>query len=99
MAAWSSVLSEEAVFFCAQHSPAAQRSLDVLTSLACLLFLCSGLSPSPFILQVDRVIVFGQAMNAKLINKAKQLFWQHVNPKCLFVGVLLRTCDLRTYDR
>ncbi|XP_036151924.1 telomerase protein component 1 isoform X1 [Myotis myotis] len=43
---------------------------------------------------VDRVIVFGHAMNEKLINKAKQLFWQHVNSKCLFVGVLLRrTCD------
>ncbi|KAK1338869.1 hypothetical protein QTO34_019536 [Cnephaeus nilssonii] len=43
---------------------------------------------------VDRVIVFGQTMNEKLINKAKQLFWQHVNSKCLFVGVLLgRTCD------
>ncbi|KAJ8794863.1 hypothetical protein J1605_002906 [Eschrichtius robustus] len=39
---------------------------------------------------VDRVIVFGQTTNEKLINAAKQLFWQHVNPKCLFVGVLLR---------
>ncbi|KAM7158808.1 telomerase protein component 1 isoform 1-T4 [Molossus nigricans] len=42
---------------------------------------------------LDRVIVFGQTMNETLINKAKQLFWQHVNSKCLFVGVLLRrTC-------
>nr|KAF6393970.1 telomerase associated protein 1 [Pipistrellus kuhlii] len=48
---------------------------------------------------VDRVIVFGQAMNANLINKAKQLFWQHVNPKCLFVGVLLKTFrDLNPND-
>nr|XP_010947996.1 telomerase protein component 1 isoform X1 [Camelus bactrianus] len=39
---------------------------------------------------VDRVIVFGQQMDEKSINAAKQLFWQHVNPKCLFVGVLLR---------
>uniref|UniRef100_A0A8C3WJJ7 Telomerase associated protein 1 n=1 Tax=Catagonus wagneri TaxID=51154 RepID=A0A8C3WJJ7_9CETA len=39
---------------------------------------------------VDRVIFFGQSTNDKLINAAKQLFWQHVNPKCLFVGVLLR---------
>ncbi|XP_066199241.1 telomerase protein component 1 [Saccopteryx leptura] len=42
---------------------------------------------------VDRVIIFGEEMNERQINKAKQLFWQHVNPKCLFVGVLLRgTC-------
>ncbi|XP_066886710.1 telomerase protein component 1 [Kogia breviceps] len=39
---------------------------------------------------VDRVIVFGQTTSEKLINAAKQVFWQHVNPKCLFVGVLLR---------
>ncbi|XP_019487936.1 PREDICTED: telomerase protein component 1 [Hipposideros armiger] len=39
---------------------------------------------------VDRVILFGQSMNDKLINEAKQLIWQHVNSKCLFVGVLLR---------
>ncbi|KAJ1079043.1 hypothetical protein K5549_013346 [Capra hircus] len=45
---------------------------------------------------VDRVIVFGQTTNEKLINAAKQLFWQHVNPKCLFVGVLLRASYLCT---
>ncbi|XP_045678527.1 telomerase protein component 1 isoform X1 [Phyllostomus hastatus] len=39
---------------------------------------------------VDRVVVFGEAMNDKLINEAKQFIWQHVNSKCLFVGVLLR---------
>ncbi|XP_054421609.1 telomerase protein component 1 [Pteronotus mesoamericanus] len=39
---------------------------------------------------VDRVILFGETMNKKLINQAKQIFWQHVNSKCLFVGVLLR---------
>uniref|UniRef100_A0A671FNJ2 Telomerase protein component 1 n=1 Tax=Rhinolophus ferrumequinum TaxID=59479 RepID=A0A671FNJ2_RHIFE len=39
---------------------------------------------------VDRVILFGETMNNPLINEAKQLFWQHVNSKCLFVGVLLR---------
>uniref|UniRef100_A0A8C2RHJ1 Telomerase associated protein 1 n=1 Tax=Capra hircus TaxID=9925 RepID=A0A8C2RHJ1_CAPHI len=42
------------------------------------------------------VIVFGQTTNEKLINAAKQLFWQHVNPKCLFVGVLLRASYLCT---
>ncbi|KAM9715164.1 telomerase protein component 1 isoform 1-T1 [Dama dama] len=45
---------------------------------------------------VDRVIVFGRTTNEKLINAAKQLFWQHVNPKCLFVGVLLRASYLST---
>ncbi|XP_036849878.2 telomerase protein component 1 isoform X2 [Manis javanica] len=39
---------------------------------------------------VDRVILFGQTMTDKLINEAKQLFWRHVNSRCLFVGVLLR---------
>nr|XP_014699987.2 telomerase protein component 1 isoform X2 [Equus asinus] len=39
---------------------------------------------------VDRVILFGHIMNGSLINEAKQLFWQHVNSKCLFVGVCLR---------
>ncbi|XP_069340966.1 telomerase protein component 1 [Eulemur rufifrons] len=39
---------------------------------------------------VDRVILFGQRMHEKMINVAKQIFWQHVNSKCLFVGVLLR---------
>ncbi|XP_004390075.1 telomerase protein component 1 [Trichechus manatus latirostris] len=43
---------------------------------------------------VDRVILFGQVMNQRLINVAKQLFWQHVNSKCLFVGVLLQTTNL-----
>uniref|UniRef100_A0A8C9A896 Telomerase associated protein 1 n=1 Tax=Prolemur simus TaxID=1328070 RepID=A0A8C9A896_PROSS len=41
-------------------------------------------------LDVDRVILFGQRMHEKMINAAKQIFWQHVNSKCLFVGVLLR---------
>ncbi|XP_006835617.1 PREDICTED: telomerase protein component 1 [Chrysochloris asiatica] len=39
---------------------------------------------------VDRVILFGQAMKQKMMNAAKEIFWQHVNPKCLFVGVLLQ---------
>ncbi|XP_021569917.1 telomerase protein component 1 [Carlito syrichta] len=39
---------------------------------------------------VDRIILFGQEMDTVMVNVAKQLFWQHVNPKCLFVGVLLR---------
>ncbi|XP_064148316.1 telomerase protein component 1 isoform X2 [Loxodonta africana] len=43
---------------------------------------------------VDRVIVFGQVTNQRLINVAKQLFWQHVNSKCLFVGVLLQMTGL-----
>ncbi|XP_072818855.1 telomerase protein component 1 isoform X2 [Vicugna pacos] len=47
---------------------------------------------------VDRVIVFGQKMDEKSINAAKQLFWQHVNPKCLFVGVLLRRTDYLYQD-
>ncbi|XP_076983448.1 telomerase protein component 1 isoform X2 [Tamandua tetradactyla] len=42
---------------------------------------------------VDRVILFGQIMRERLIDAAKQLFWQHVNSKCLFVGVLLRRTD------
>ncbi|KAM6202580.1 telomerase protein component 1 [Rhynchocyon petersi] len=36
---------------------------------------------------VDRVILFGEAMNERWINAAKQLVWHHVNSKCLFVGV------------
>jgi telomerase protein component 1 len=39
---------------------------------------------------VDRVILFGQMMNEVMANAAKQIFWQHVNSSCLFVGVLLR---------
>ncbi|XP_049624684.1 telomerase protein component 1 [Suncus etruscus] len=39
---------------------------------------------------VDRVILFGESMSEQLVSLAKQLFWQHVNPKCLFVGILLR---------
>lgn len=39
---------------------------------------------------VDRVILFGQEMNEEMLNAAKQLFWEHVNSKCLFVGVCLR---------
>ncbi|XP_045306132.1 telomerase protein component 1 isoform X4 [Leopardus geoffroyi] len=43
---------------------------------------------------VDRVILFGNDMYEKLINEAKQRFWQHVNSKCLFVCVpLSRICD------
>uniref|UniRef100_A0A8C5JWG6 Telomerase associated protein 1 n=1 Tax=Jaculus jaculus TaxID=51337 RepID=A0A8C5JWG6_JACJA len=38
---------------------------------------------------VDRVILFGQRMETVILNVAKQIFWRHVNPKCLFVGVLL----------
>ncbi|XP_012589526.1 PREDICTED: telomerase protein component 1 isoform X2 [Condylura cristata] len=40
---------------------------------------------------VDRVILFGAVMYENMINVAKDLFWKHVNPKCLFVSVLLRT--------
>ncbi|XP_029419184.1 telomerase protein component 1 isoform X2 [Nannospalax galili] len=39
---------------------------------------------------VDRVILFGERMDSIQINVAKQIFWQHVNSKCLFVGILLR---------
>nr|XP_006994908.1 telomerase protein component 1 [Peromyscus maniculatus bairdii] len=39
---------------------------------------------------VDRVILFGQQMDTELLNVAKQMIWQHVNPKCLFVGVFLQ---------
>uniref|UniRef100_A0A8D2AMB6 Telomerase associated protein 1 n=1 Tax=Sciurus vulgaris TaxID=55149 RepID=A0A8D2AMB6_SCIVU len=39
---------------------------------------------------VDRVILFGQVMDEEMLNAAKQLFWEHVNSKCLFVGVCLR---------
>lgn len=39
---------------------------------------------------IDRVILFGQRMYTELLNVAKQIIWQHVNSKCLFVGVLLR---------
>ncbi|XP_058149817.1 telomerase protein component 1 isoform X1 [Dasypus novemcinctus] len=42
---------------------------------------------------VDRVILFGEYMSERLIDAAKQLFWQHVNSKCLFVGVLLRRAN------
>nr|XP_021494699.1 telomerase protein component 1 isoform X1 [Meriones unguiculatus] len=38
---------------------------------------------------VDRVIIFGQRMESEL-KVAKQMIWQHVNSKCLFVNVLLR---------
>ncbi|XP_032712839.1 telomerase protein component 1 [Lontra canadensis] len=44
---------------------------------------------------VDRVILFGSTMHNRLVNEAKQLFWQHVNSKCLFVSVpLQRTCNI-----
>ncbi|XP_031217755.1 telomerase protein component 1 [Mastomys coucha] len=39
---------------------------------------------------IDRVILFGESMDTELLNVAKQIIWQHVNSKCLFVGVLLR---------
>ncbi|KAM4881527.1 telomerase protein component 1 [Thomomys bottae] len=42
---------------------------------------------------VDRVILFGQMMNDTIINAAKQMIWQHVNSKCLFVGVVLRNAE------
>uniref|UniRef100_G1RIT5 Telomerase protein component 1 n=1 Tax=Nomascus leucogenys TaxID=61853 RepID=G1RIT5_NOMLE len=38
---------------------------------------------------VDRVILFGRSMDDGMINVAKQLYWQRVNSKCLFVGILL----------
>uniref|UniRef100_A0A452TVM3 Telomerase associated protein 1 n=1 Tax=Ursus maritimus TaxID=29073 RepID=A0A452TVM3_URSMA len=43
---------------------------------------------------VDRVILFGNSMYNRLVNEAKQLFWQHVNSKCLFVALPLE----RTYS-
>lgn len=49
-----------------------------------------GSQPPPFILQVDRVILFGGTMDTDVLNAAKEMIWQHVNPKCLFVGVLLQ---------
>ncbi|KAH0505878.1 Telomerase protein component 1 [Microtus ochrogaster] len=39
---------------------------------------------------VDRVILFGGTMDTDVLNAAKEMIWQHVNPKCLFVGVLLQ---------
>ncbi|XP_021037581.1 telomerase protein component 1 isoform X1 [Mus caroli] len=39
---------------------------------------------------IDRVILFGQRMDTELLKVAKQIIWQHVNSKCLFVGVLLQ---------
>ncbi|XP_036895648.1 telomerase protein component 1 [Sturnira hondurensis] len=47
---------------------------------------------------VDRVVVFGEALDDRLINEAKQLIWQHVNSKCLFVGVLPRRTGYRPPD-
>uniref|UniRef100_A0A2K6BX95 Telomerase protein component 1 n=1 Tax=Macaca nemestrina TaxID=9545 RepID=A0A2K6BX95_MACNE len=47
---------------------------------------------------VDRVILFGQSMDEGMINVAKQLYWQHVNSKCLFVGVLLRRVQYLSPD-
>ncbi|KAG8509749.1 Telomerase protein component 1, partial [Galemys pyrenaicus] len=41
--------------------------------------------------KVDRVILFGAELSENLTNVAKDLFWKHVNSKCLFVSVLLRT--------
>ncbi|XP_062944572.1 telomerase protein component 1 isoform X2 [Cynocephalus volans] len=48
---------------------------------------------------VDRVILFGQTMDKVMINVAKQIFWQHVNSKCLFVGVFLKRTGYRSPDR
>ncbi|XP_057642086.1 telomerase protein component 1 [Chionomys nivalis] len=39
---------------------------------------------------VDRVVLFGGTMDTDVLNAAKEMIWQHVNPKCLFVGVLLQ---------
>uniref|UniRef100_A0A2K5S4C8 Telomerase protein component 1 n=1 Tax=Cebus imitator TaxID=2715852 RepID=A0A2K5S4C8_CEBIM len=47
---------------------------------------------------VDRVILFGQSMDYGKINVAKQLYWQHVNSKCLFVGILLRRAQYLSTD-
>ncbi|KAK2103887.1 Telomerase protein component 1 [Saguinus oedipus] len=47
---------------------------------------------------VDRVILFGQSMDYGMINVAKQLYWQHVNSKCLFVGILLRRVQYLSTD-
>ncbi|XP_007949412.1 telomerase protein component 1 [Orycteropus afer afer] len=47
---------------------------------------------------VDRVILFGQVMNQRLINAAKQLFWQHINSRCLFVGILLQGTNYMLRD-
>uniref|UniRef100_A0A2K6SDJ7 Telomerase protein component 1 n=1 Tax=Saimiri boliviensis boliviensis TaxID=39432 RepID=A0A2K6SDJ7_SAIBB len=47
---------------------------------------------------VDRVILFGQSMDYGMINVAKQLYWQCVNSKCLFVGILLRRAQYLSTD-
>ncbi|KAL4692612.1 hypothetical protein H8959_016422 [Pygathrix nigripes] len=47
---------------------------------------------------VDRVILFGQSMDEGMINVAKQLYWQRVNCKCLFVGLLLRRVQYLSPD-
>uniref|UniRef100_A0A2K5IK47 Telomerase protein component 1 n=1 Tax=Colobus angolensis palliatus TaxID=336983 RepID=A0A2K5IK47_COLAP len=47
---------------------------------------------------VDRVILFGQSMDEGMINVAKQLYWQRVNSKCLFVGLLLRRVQYLSPD-
>nr|XP_002753746.3 telomerase protein component 1 isoform X2 [Callithrix jacchus] len=47
---------------------------------------------------VDRVILFGQSMDYGMINVAKQLYWQRVNSKCLFVGILLRRVQYLSTD-
>ncbi|XP_063093010.1 telomerase protein component 1 isoform X1 [Cavia porcellus] len=39
---------------------------------------------------MDRVVLFGHAMCQEMLLVAPHLIWQHVNPKCLFVSVLLR---------
>uniref|UniRef100_A0A2I2Z6W2 Telomerase associated protein 1 n=1 Tax=Gorilla gorilla gorilla TaxID=9595 RepID=A0A2I2Z6W2_GORGO len=47
---------------------------------------------------VDRVILLGQSMDDGMINVAKQLYWQRVNSKCLFVGILLRRVQYLSTD-
>uniref|UniRef100_A0A2K5Z442 Telomerase protein component 1 n=1 Tax=Mandrillus leucophaeus TaxID=9568 RepID=A0A2K5Z442_MANLE len=40
----------------------------------------------------------GQRVPVRMINVAKQLYWQHVNSKCLFVGILLRRVQYLSPD-
>ncbi|XP_063571503.1 telomerase protein component 1 isoform X2 [Pongo abelii] len=47
---------------------------------------------------VDRVILLGQSMDEGMINVAKQLYWQRVNSKCLFVGIILRRVQYLSPD-
>ncbi|KAM5235460.1 LOW QUALITY PROTEIN: telomerase protein component 1 [Ctenodactylus gundi] len=43
---------------------------------------------------VDRVIIFGEILTQEMLSAAKHIVWQHVNPKCLFVNVLLRQMSM-----